>query len=206
MDRQQFSKTVKALEEHINKTFDFPQDIAPLCTNFRLPTLLSPPNLTAEEYMTDMSKKMIWETKMKTYMKRLDMMESNIRGIYAIVWGQCSSMMQWKLESLDEYTTKSSECDCVWLLKEIQGSTHRFEGTRYVFISLDDAWSNFYMYGQGTDQSLHEYLKDYQSLVQVLEHYGAAIGADGPYIEAVKEQVKKRPRPGSQMQTTTSAC
>jgi hypothetical protein len=76
------------------------------------------------------------------------------------------------------------------LLREIQGITHQFEGTRYIFISLHDAWSSFYKFHQGPHQSLHEYLKDYQSLVQVLEHYGAAIGADGPYIESVKTKLK----------------
>jgi hypothetical protein len=59
-----------------------------------------------------------------------------------------------------------------------------------VFISLDDAWTSYYTYQQGGNQSLHEYLKDYQSLVQVLEHYGAAIGADGPYIDTIMAQIK----------------
>jgi hypothetical protein len=50
-----------------------------------------------------MGKKMIWETSMKTYVKRIDLMESNTRAIYAIVWGQSSaSMMQSKIESLEE--------------------------------------------------------------------------------------------------------
>jgi hypothetical protein len=126
---------------------------------------------------------------MKMYMKRSDLMESNTRAIYAIVWGQCSPMMQSKLESLDYYDMKSTACDCVWLLQEIQGITHRFEGTRNVFISLDDAWSSYYAYMQGHNQTLHEYLKDFQSLVQVLEHYGAALGAEGPYQDSVNAQV-----------------
>ena len=139
-NKQQFLKTVGVLEEHINKTFTYPQDIASICKSFSLTTLTPPPNLTKTEYENDMAKKMIWETTMKTYMKRVDMMESNLRGVYAIVWGQCSQMMQSKLESLDNYETKSTSCDCIWLLKEIQGITHRFEGTRKVFDSLDDAW------------------------------------------------------------------
>jgi hypothetical protein len=97
---------------------------------------------------------------------------------------------QLKLESLDEYEARSTDCDCVWLLKEIQGITHRFEGTRNVFISLDNAWCNYYSYHQGAHQSLHEYLKEYQSLVQVLEHYGAAIGSEGPYIESVEDKLR----------------
>jgi hypothetical protein len=114
-------------------------------------------------------------------------MESNLRAIYAIVWGQSSPMMQSKVESLNGYNAKSTDCDCVWLLKEIQGVTHQFEGTRCGFISLDDAWENFYSYRQGAHQSLHNYLKEWQSLVQVLDHYGAVIGADGPYLAAIRE-------------------
>jgi hypothetical protein len=136
-----------------------------------------------------MGRKMIWETNMKSYIKRTEMMESNVRAIYAIVWGQCSPMMQSKLESLDNYTNENQECDCLWLLKEIQGITHRFEGTRDVFISIDDAWSKYYTFRQDGNQSLHEYLKDFQSLVQVLEHYGASIGTESPYIEAIKDRV-----------------
>jgi hypothetical protein len=77
------------------------------------------------------------------YMKRT---VSNTREIYAIVRVQCSPMMQSKLESLNHFDMKSTACDCVWLLQEIQGIAHHFEGTRNVFISLDDAWSSYYAY------------------------------------------------------------
>jgi hypothetical protein len=142
-DKGQFLKTVGVLEEHINKTFTYPQDLASVCKSLKIEPLVQPPNLSKEDYEQDMGKKMMWEMSMKTYMKRKDLLESSIRAIYAIVWGQCSPMMQSKLESLDDFDSKSTECDCVWLLKEIQGITHRFEGTRNIFISLDDAWSNY---------------------------------------------------------------
>ena len=58
-----------------------------------------------------------------------------------------------------------------------------------MFISLDDAWGGYYSCRQGKDQTLHEYLKVFQGLVQVLEHYGAAIGAEGPYQDSVKIQI-----------------
>jgi hypothetical protein len=188
--KQQFLKTVGVLEEHINKTFEYPQDVASICKKLETAEIKIPETITKLEYESDMSKKMIWETSMKSYMKRLEKLESNMRAIYAIVWGQCSPMMQSKLESLDAYSVESAKCACVWLLKEIQGITHRFEGTRNVFISLDDAWCSYYGYHQGAHQTLHEYLKEYQSLVQVLEHYGAAIGSEGPYLEQVKDKVK----------------
>jgi hypothetical protein len=193
--KQQFLKTVGVLEEHINKTFDYPQDVASVCKTFRIVKLTVPANLDKADYKGDMGKRMLWEAAMKSYMKRADKLESNTRAIYAIVWGQCSPMMQSKLESLDDFKARSTDCDCIWLLQEIQGITHRFEGTRNVYISLDDAWELFYSYRQGPHQSLHEYLKEYQSLVQVLEHYGATIGADGPYLDATKEKLKRELSP-----------
>jgi hypothetical protein len=181
---------VKALEEHINKTFEFPQDIAPICTNFSLPTLSPPPKLLADDYKTDMAKKMIWETKMKTYLKRVEVQESNKHAVYSIRWGQSSTMMQSKIELLNDFEAKNTSCDCTWLLNEIRGISHQFEATRNIFISLDDAWENFYGIRQG-HQALHKYLKNFQANVQVLEHYGAALGREGPYLNALKENIKR---------------
>jgi hypothetical protein len=98
-------------------------------------------------------------------------------------------MMHSKIESLDHFDRKSTDCNCVWLLQEIQGITHRFEGTRNVFTSLDDAWKSYYTYQQGHSQTLHVYLKHFHSLVKVLEPYGAAIGGEEPYKDAVNTQV-----------------
>jgi hypothetical protein len=116
--------------------------VASICKTFAIVPLVHPPNLSKTEYESDMGKKMMWEETMKAFIKRTNFQESNKRAVYATVWGQCSPMMQSKLESLDDYETKSNTCDCSWLLKEIQGITHWFKGTRNVFISLDDAWSN----------------------------------------------------------------
>jgi hypothetical protein len=38
---------------------------------------------------------------------------------------------------------------------------------------------------------LHEYLKDFQTKVQVLEYYGAVFGADGPHQDSVMAQVRE---------------
>jgi hypothetical protein len=190
-DKQQFLKTMGVLGEHVNKTFTYPQDVASVCKAFKIVALVQPPDLSEDDYKNSMGKKMIWETSMKTYMKRVDLLESNTRAIYAIVWGQCSPMMQSKLESLEDYEARSDTCDCIWLIQEIQGITHRFEGTRNVFISLDDAWTAYYGFRQGQHQVLHDYLKDFQTKVQVLEHYGAVFGADGPHQESVMAQVKE---------------
>ena len=89
-NKQQFTKTVGVLNEHINKTFTFPEDVASVCQSFTVVLPVQPSNLTKKEYEEDMGKLLIWQTRMKTYLKRVDMQESNTRSIYAIVWGQSS--------------------------------------------------------------------------------------------------------------------
>jgi hypothetical protein len=44
------------LEEHINKTFTYPQDVASICKTFVIVALVQPANLTDEQYK-DMGKK-----------------------------------------------------------------------------------------------------------------------------------------------------
>lgn len=95
------------------------------------------------------------------YTKRIEVQENNLQSIFATIWGQCSFTMQSKLESMDEYDKMSGNCDCAWLLKAIKGVTNRCESTRYVFLSLDDARTNFYSYKQAIGQTLHEYLKKF---------------------------------------------
>ena len=74
----------------------------------------------------------------------------------------------------------------------IKGITHRLEGTRYVFLSLDDVRTNFYSYKQSNGQTLHEYLKHFSSLIEVLEHYGGArLGEDDMFIKSVDNLVKE---------------
>ena len=191
-DKQQFLKTVGVLDEYINKTFVYPQNMSSVCKTFEITSLIQPPNLPPETHQNDMGAKMIWEASMKNYMKRVNLLESNTIAIYAIVWGQCSPMMQSELGSLDSFKARSKVCDCIWLWKEIQCIIHRFKGTCNVSISLDVAWSAYCSQKQGTHQPLYEYLKEFQSCVQVLEHYGAAIGADGPNQVPVMAEMRER--------------
>jgi len=126
----------------------------------------------------------IWEKKVSAYCTRTDYLDSNLKTAYAVIWGQCSEAMKAKLTSLDDFETKSHKSDCVWILKEIKGITYRFEGQRYIYLSLDDARTSYYAYTQGAEDSISSYLEHFCSLVEVLEHYGGAIGEDPGLLDA----------------------
>jgi hypothetical protein len=54
------------------------------------------------------------------------------------------AMMQAKQELLEGFESKSNACDRAWLLKETQGITRRFEGTRNIFMLLNNPWATFH--------------------------------------------------------------
>jgi hypothetical protein len=89
--------------------------------------------------------------------------------------------MKAKLTSFDDFETKSHESE---ILKEIKGITYRFKGRPYIYLSLNDARTSYYAYTQGAEDSISSYLEHFCSLVEVLEHYGGAIGEDLGSLDA----------------------
>jgi len=181
-DKQEYLKTVEALGEYISKTLDYPRDMAGLCKSYTIPVLIEPQDLTEEETKSE-TKKLIWKTKVTNFVKQEEIQEKNKQIVFSVIWGQCSPTMQSKLQSLEEYDTRSDAHDCVWILQEIKGVTHKFEGTRYICVSLHDARQNFYNCKQEYKQSLRDYLGHYRSLVEVQDHYGASIDEDSSILE-----------------------
>jgi hypothetical protein len=187
-DKKQFSKTVEALGEYVAKNMKYPGDMSPLTksTTPKTPKLPRPKALT-DEQKKDSVADAIWALELKAYIARRDYLEGNLKSAYVIIWGQCSEPMRAKLRSLDDHESKSESSDCVWLLKEIKAITYQFEGQRYVFLSIDDAHANFYKYKQGFDEPIADYLHNFQSRVEVLEHYGGSVGHDPTLLKSVDD-------------------
>jgi hypothetical protein len=183
-DKSAYLKTVEALGEYISKTLDYPRDITGLCKNFTVPVLTEPADLSEDERKSE-TKKLIWKTQVINFVKRQETQEKNVQVIFSVIWGQCSPTMQSKLQSLDEYDNRSEAHDCAWILQEIKGVTHKFEGTRYICMSLHDARQQFYNCKQEPKQSLHDYLGHYRTVVEVLDHYGATIDEDGSILDKI---------------------
>jgi len=181
-DKKQFSKTVEALGEYIAKKLKYPGDMVSLTKDFVRPKIPKPTELDVSE--TNRLVIAIWEKKVSAYCTRTDYLDSNLKTAYAVIWGQCSKAMKAKLTSLDDFETKSHESDCVWILKEIKGITYRFEGQRYIYLSLDDARTSYYAYTRGAEDSISSYLEHFSSLVEVLQHYGGAISKDPGLLDA----------------------
>ncbi|KAL7574571.1 hypothetical protein ACA910_015921 [Epithemia clementina (nom. ined.)] len=96
--------------------------------------------------------------------------------------------MKAKLSSLDSFTKHHDAADCVWVLKEIKAVMFRFEGQRFLFLSLDLSLTTLCTYKQGPDESLVDYLQHFRTNVEVFEHYGCGFGDDPGLLAYVKEK------------------
>ena len=111
-DKQQFTKTLEALSTYISTHMDFPKDVASICKKMKRDIIQETCDLTEEE-LKSATKKMIWKTIVHSCVRRIEAQEKNFESIFAIIWGQCSTSMKNKLQSLDGYLEGSDTYDCV---------------------------------------------------------------------------------------------
>jgi hypothetical protein len=115
----------------------------------------------------------------------------NLTTLYAVIWGQCSNAMRNKLRALDDFVSENQKNNCIWLLKEIKGVTHKFDTKRHVVMSLLDARVAFYNCHQTQNQTNADYLATFQSNVQVLEYYKATVGENYIHADASKSVTER---------------
>jgi hypothetical protein len=190
-DRQQFEKTVDALLEYINKELKFAGDVASLCDDFTVLDLTTVQPSDIDENEKSMFKKKKWEKEVERYLERVNELDSNLRHIFAVIYGQCSYSMQTKLMTSKKFESMKKRSDCGWLLKEIKGITNQFETSHLIHVSLDVALQNYYSYYQGPSQTLHNFYKTFTSQLDVLDHYGANIGVDRAFVEVAQASLTK---------------
>ena len=92
-NKQQFFKTLEALQEYINKKLDHSGDVSSLCDDFSIVdvSLHEPKDL--DPSVTSAAKKQIWEKQLDYYVVRINTLGDNLLHLWAVIWGQCSYNM-----------------------------------------------------------------------------------------------------------------
>ena len=86
-DKQQFTKTLEALSTYMSTHMDFPKDVASICKRMKRDIIQEPSDLTEEE-LKSATKKLIWKTRVQSFVRRIEAQEKNFESIFAIIWGQ----------------------------------------------------------------------------------------------------------------------
>jgi hypothetical protein len=111
--------------------------------------------------------------------------KESMQTFYSLVWGQCSDVMQARLEALGDYDTMSEKVDSIALLKAIRAQVYNFQSQKNKTNALHDAKRRLLMLCQDRQPTCPVYLDHFQNCVDVLEHFGGGIGPDPALVEQV---------------------
>jgi hypothetical protein len=91
-----YIKTTKNLSNYVGQTLKFGGDISIAVQTLQKPKFTLPPKLA--DGALDAEKE-LWKDAVKQVGKKLNYLDENIKTVYAIVWGQCTDIMQQKIEA-----------------------------------------------------------------------------------------------------------
>jgi hypothetical protein len=170
-----FVKTTKDIAAYAGRTMKFGGDMRIAIETLEPPIFAIPDDPPADANMATTE---LWKDSVKQLGKRISYLDENTRTLYALVWGQCTDILQQKLESTEGFTSVWEEGQGISLLKMIKNITYSFQSQKYPGQSLFDAKKRFYNQVQGRTATVKEYFIQFQNLVDVIKHSGGNITDD----------------------------
>ena len=116
-------------------------------TEFALTEPAPPPN------MNDDAARFKWQQKFTTYAKRKEMLDSNLRTLYSLIWGQCSEALQNKIKEIPTFEIMNIGSDPIALLKAIRAVAYHFEHTKWKMQALQEAMVRFHKLRQARKET-----------------------------------------------------
>ena len=147
---------------------------------------------TEEEGSEDNLETVIYAEEVKTYVKEKRNLEAALASLFNIVWGQCSKLMKHRIMASEEYDEREENCDVAWLLREIRKISNEVGTNVSVYYAQHEAIKRFYSYYQNEDDSIATHLKNFKTMVAVVEHYGGDVFFDIGLIRHEKSSDKKK--------------
>ena len=120
----------------------------------------------------------LWKDDIKTVGNRRTALEENIKTLYAIIWGQCTDIMQQKIEAAGNFDTVWTEGDGLALLEIIKSITYAFQSQKYTGQSLFEAYKKLFNMVQGRTITVKEHLTNFMNRVEVIESIGGSFSLD----------------------------
>ena len=182
-DPAKFSKSLKNIENYIQKTYKMPDDIVKAIQQMKRPTLDYPykpakdkcvdDQGTFDEDIFDMAK-FTWKEDYKAMRVRKDKYNENESNAWALIYGQCAPELKNKLEGTVDYNTCKNTNDVVSLLSMIRGYCCQFDTLNDEYMSIVGAIKNLLYFFQKPTQSNSDYHEDFMAMMEVIEEYGGA--------------------------------
>ena len=170
-----FVKTTKEIAGFVGRTYKYGGDARIAIETQESPTFALPPDVSDTATKGELR---MWEKQLDAISKRRDQLEHNLRQVFALVWGQCTDILQQKIEAEEGFAAMSADNDGLLLLRTIKNITYRFQSQKYSPHSLFESKKRFYTQFQGRIMTTQQYHIQFQNTVDVIKHSGGNIGDD----------------------------
>ena len=119
-----------------------------LTLNVPRPIRPSPPIATGDPATVDVVDQEIFKEKVRMYVKIESAVETTMKSLYDLIWGQCSESLRSRLRGHDDYALYSPDADSIALLKGIRAEMTGFRD-KHPPHALHKIMLDFYCLGQG---------------------------------------------------------
>jgi hypothetical protein len=184
-DPVKFSKSLKNIENYIQKTYKDPDDMVKTIQKMKKVSLSFPerPKKTDKDCCDDNGDPdpdafnmavFAWKEDYKSMKLRMDKYKGNESNAWALIYDQCSPELKNKLEGTECYNGAKSTNNAAKLLTMIRGYCCQFDILSNEYMVIVVAIKNQFYFFQKTEQSNADYHEDFMAMLEVIEEYGGA--------------------------------
>ena len=168
----EYIKAVQEIAEYVGSNYDDGADVRQSIEDGKKMVIPKPvkPQVDSDGNL-DETDEMIWKKEIDYYVKRVRMLDSNLRKAFSLVRGQCTDVMREKLESLKNFEDIKRNYDVLSLLEQMKVITFKFEDQKYPFSSVYYENKRFYNYKQAAEDTNNMHYDKLNNLVSVVEFY-----------------------------------
>jgi hypothetical protein len=182
-DPAKFSKSLKNIENYIQKTYKDPDDMVKTIQKLKTVILSYPekPKKTDKDCCDsdgdpdsdafDMAV-FAWKEDYKSMKSRMDKYKGNESNAWALIYDQCSPELKNKLEGTEGYDGTKNANDMAKLLTMIRGYCCQFDLLSNEYMAIVAAIKNLFYFFQKAEQSNADYLEDFMATLEMIKEYG----------------------------------
>ena len=164
--------TTNEIADHVGQNYTNCADTSEVILTMEIPVFALPPPLAEG---ANNSEKRKWEKEIDGIIKHEDVLESNIKMLFSLVWGQFSDSVLVKMEAQTNFTMIAKTSDLLALLKLLKQDAYNFQSQKYkVQAKYNAKWQCFHLL-QEQNSDNKSFLDCFNNCGNVLEHCGGSM-------------------------------
>ena len=116
------------------------------------------------------AQRIICKNFLEVYMKRVTVLDQNLRILYLLVWGQCSTSIRDQVKRTDNYQADLEVYNAIALIKTISEVTFNYQSKKYKHLALRKKVARALHFKQGRYMSVSTYIDRFQNNLDIVEH------------------------------------